>query len=177
MNLGDHNGRQILGQSTIIRKTGDGLSKAVKVDPVGVDQGDKVYVLIEAVVTEVRYPPEKRHDPAFGGVYEVLDLDAGTATFVDESFVGDLLKQQAEKNIRWEAEQRGQAELRDQTLIADHESGAHAEFVDHCPVCLVLRDHDEGKHDRRRKQGCPACEAAKEADALATAEAEKTDDE
>lgn len=173
--LGEHKGRKILGQSIIMRKTGDGLSKSVKVDPVEIEQGDTVYVLYEAQCIDVHHPPEKRHDPGFGGVYEVPVLDAGTATIVDEAFVGDLLKQQADRNVRWEAEQHGQAELRDQALIADHDSGAHDEFVDHCPRCLVLRDHDEGKHEKRRKQGCPACEAAKEAADLA--DAEKTGDE
>lgn len=174
--LGTHEGRPILGQKIKMRKTGDGLSTAVKVDPLADPvAGRVVYVLYKAVITDVTHPPEKRHDPGFGGVYEVPDLDALTATFVDETLVGELIERQEERNIRFEAEQRGQAELRDQELILEHEEGAHAEFVEHCPVCLMLKDHDEGKHEKRRKQGCPLCEASKEAEALA--DAEKADDE
>lgn len=169
--LGTHEGRPILGQKIKMRKTGDGLSTAVKVDPLpNAQAGQVVYVLYKAVITDVTHPPEKRHDPAFGGVWEVPDLDAQTATFVDAELVGELIERQEERNTRYDAEQRGQAELRDQELIAEHDEGQHAEFVEHCPVCLVLRDHDEGRHEKRRKQGCALCEAAKEADALADAE-------
>ena len=176
MDLGTHEGRPILGQKIKMRKTGDGLSQAVKVDPIKVTAGDVVYVLYKAVVTDVTHPPEKRHDPAFGGVYEVPDLDAQTATFVDEELVGAMIAAQEDRNTRFEAEQRGQAELRDTQLIEAHERGEHDEATElHCPVCLMIRDHAEGKHEKRRKQGCPECEAAKEAAALN--DAEKADDE
>lgn len=175
--LGTHEGRPILGQKIKMRKTGDGLSTAVKVDPLPEPVAGKiVYVLYKAVITDVTHPPEKRHDPGFGGVWEVPDLDAMTATFVDESLVGELIEKQEERNIRYEAEQRSQSELRDTALIDEHEEGKHDEFVEHCPVCLMLRDHDGGKHDKRRKQGCPLCEARDEAGALADEEA-KADDE
>jgi len=175
MDLGTHEGRPILGQKIKMRKTGDGLSQAVKVDPIKVIAGDVVYVLYKAVVTDVTHPPEKRHDPAFGGVYEVPDLDAQTATFVDVELVGEMIAAQEERNTRYEAEQRSQSELRDTSLIDAHEAGDHDGFVEHCPLCLTVKDHDEGKHEKRRKQGCPECEAEKEAAVLD--DAEKADDE
>jgi hypothetical protein len=150
----------------------------VKVDPMKIRAGDKVYVLYEAVCTDVAHPPEKRHDPGFGGVYEVPDLDAGTATFVDAELVQEMIDKQAERNRRWESEQAGQAELRDEELIREHDAGLHADPAEHCPRCIALKDHDAGKHKRLRPEGqCGACDHERELAAAEKAEADATPDE
>lgn len=171
--LGTYDGRDILGMSLIMRKTGDGLSKAVKVEPRKIKVGDKVYVIYEAECVDVHHPAEKRHDPGFGGVYEVPVLDAGVATIVDADVVLGMIDAQAERNTRWEAEQAGQAELRDDALIKEHDAGLHADPVEHCPRCIAIADHEAGKHKRLRPEGqCALCDQERELAAQEKAESD-----
>lgn len=134
--LGTNEGRKITGTGLIIRKTGDGLNEAMKIEPRVLHHGDHVYVVLECDVVDVHYPVEDRKSPKDGGVQRVHVLDAGTATFIDADVVRDAIEAQADKNQRWRDEQAGRGRLDDGLLILAHEDGKHAaSIVEHCPLC------------------------------------------
>lgn len=141
IDLGTYEGRQIIGVKTIVQKTGDGLSEAVKVDPamaLDIAIGDEGFIVFEYKCIDVRHPAENRKNPAEGGVYRVPVLDAGTSTFMDAEVVANAIREQREKNERFREEQRGQHRLSDAELIADHDEGKHTGDVfpvEHCPRC------------------------------------------
>lgn len=134
-------GRPIVGAKVIVRKTGDGLSESVKVDPslaLAIKQGDEGFIVFEYKCVDVHQPAEDRKNPGDGGVFHVPVLDAGTATFMDAESVASAIRDQRERNERFREEQRGQHQLSDAELIADHDDGKHKGDVfpvEHCPRC------------------------------------------
>lgn len=82
--LGEFDGRPVLQAGTKTRNAGDGLSKAMKVRPVLIHQGDVVYTLTKSVCTEISFEPIDKDDPQ-GPQRRVAVLRAGTQTIVDAS--------------------------------------------------------------------------------------------
>lgn len=135
-NLGKYEGRSVVSTGIIVKKTGDGLSAAMKVEPKMLSIGDEGYLVMEYVVVDVHHPAEDTKDPAVGGVRRIHVLNAGTATFIDDDVVAQAIAEQREKNIVFAAEQSGQHSLSDVELIDEHQEGAHASgIVPHCPSC------------------------------------------
>lgn len=87
-------GKDVIAAATQIRKTGDGLSKAMAAEPQEFHHGDRVYVVIEAVVEKVRFDPVTDTDK----LTRVHMLVADTSTFVDEDLVAAVLEEQRRKN-------------------------------------------------------------------------------
>lgn len=137
--LGTIDGRPIVGVNVIVRKTGDGLSESVKVDPsvaLDIRHGDEGYIVFAWTCVDVHTPVENRADPAEGGVYRIPVLDAGTATFLDDEIVSRAIAAQAKKNQAWREEQAGVSRLPGADLTEDHLAGLHAtELVPGCPTC------------------------------------------
>lgn len=139
--LGKYEGREIVSTGIKIRKTGDGLSEAMKVEPKVMHHGDKVYVVLECDVVDVQHPVEDRKSPERGGVNRIHILDAGTATFMEEDVVIRAIEDQEEKNRRWQEQQAGVRRLEDTKLIQAHDNGEHAGgLVEYCPRCEEERD-------------------------------------
>jgi hypothetical protein len=139
--LGTFEGREIEAVGVIVRKTGDGLSETVKVEPtlaLDVRVGDEGFIVFAYKCVDVHHPATNRKEPAEGGVKRVPVLDAGTATFVEGATVEEAIKLQREKNMRYAEEQRGQHELTDAELVEAHDRGEHDGDVfpvEHCPRC------------------------------------------
>lgn len=93
-NLPEFEGIPVYSAAMAIRGLGDGLSKAVATDPRAFHQRDRVFIVVEAECTDVRHPVLKDTD----GLTRKHEFLAGTATFVDESLVRDLLDAQDAKN-------------------------------------------------------------------------------
>jgi len=55
--LGVFEGRDVTSAEMSLRNVGDGLSSAMKLDPVVLHHGDRVMLLIEAEVVDVAHPP------------------------------------------------------------------------------------------------------------------------
>jgi hypothetical protein len=96
-------GRPVLSTTVAIRKAGDGLSAALKVDPEELHHGDTVFVVLETVVEKVRFDQAKDGD----GFVRVHMLATENATIIDEAIVGAHLADQ-KKRIR---EAAGEYEL------------------------------------------------------------------
>jgi len=80
----------VLSTTVAIRKAGDGLSAAVKVDPVELHHGETVYVVLETTVEKIRHDPVKDTD----GLQRVHLLVTEAATIVDAGLVAEYLDKQ-----------------------------------------------------------------------------------
>lgn len=90
VDLGSFEGAPVLSTTIKIKKAGDGLSKAMDVDPVLLHTGQKVYVVLETEVGPIAFPPIKDTE----GVARVHDLIAQRATFIDKQAVAAALDAQ-----------------------------------------------------------------------------------
>lgn len=86
-------GRDVIASSIAVRNAGDGLSKAMKVEPEAYHIGDKVFVVLECEVANVAHEPIDKDAPR-GPQRRKHVLRAGTATLVDETLVKDVLEEQ-----------------------------------------------------------------------------------
>lgn len=89
-NLGKFDGREVIRATVAITNAGDGLSKAMAVDPAVMHHGDKIWVVLECDVAKVRFDPVD--DTA--KLTRVHILRAGAATLVDEDLVREHLDEQ-----------------------------------------------------------------------------------
>jgi hypothetical protein len=133
--LGEHQGRPIIDTAVIVRKTGDGLSKAMQAEPRDIRVGDEVYLLVEAKCIDVHYPAEDRKYPDLGGLHYVVVLDAGTATFLDPTAAVGAIARQKELNRRYADEAAGRLTISDAILEAEHNDGRHKKLVAGCVDC------------------------------------------
>ena len=138
MNAEFFDGRAVTDRRVKITNAGDGLSKALHIDPIGITMGETIFVVLQCEALTVAFEPQKDDDSS---VTRVQTLRAGTACLVDESLVGELIAQQREKNRIAEERARGIVGLfaqdSDEDVLTDeHEHGLHADgLVDGCPSC------------------------------------------
>lgn len=90
MSLGTYKGHEVVGVSMKLTKAGDGLSKAMSLDPVDLEFGQRVHLVIEAVVTEHGLKPATPGD-LYGPLRNVVTLQAEAATIVENASVAKLI--------------------------------------------------------------------------------------
>lgn len=83
-------GQDVIGTQIKITNAGDGLSKALAIEPRELTQRETVYVVLECEVDTISFKPMK--DVA--AVVRIQSLRAGTATLVDKDLVSDHLEAQ-----------------------------------------------------------------------------------
>lgn len=88
--LGAFEGRDLVGIKVRITNAGDGLSKAMQIEPQVLHVGDRVFVVLEAEVDDVRMKRVKDLDV----LERIQTLKAGTVTLVDEALVAEVLEAQ-----------------------------------------------------------------------------------
>lgn len=101
-------GRQVVATTIAVTQAGDGLSKALAIEPAEYHHGDRVFVVLETEVTKVTFSPSKDDD---SHLIRVHTLRAGTSTIVDEDLVRDVLQAQARKNREADEAATGQTAL------------------------------------------------------------------
>lgn len=111
--LGEFEGSEIVATPIIIRKTGDGLSKSLAIDPVLLHKGDEVYVVMKVKITKITFRENGDDDTKLD---RVADGEAVLCTLVEEKAVAKSLAAQAKK-----LEQAKQ--LKGQLSMDDDESG------------------------------------------------------
>lgn len=130
--LGTFDGKPVKRTSLIVRKTGDGLSKAMETDPQIIHSGERRFVLYEIIGDKIR------HDPIDNGMAwcRVHITNADTVALVDEEFARDAIEQQRDKNRVLEDERKGALQLTEPGLLAtQHVTEGHARKVRGCPDC------------------------------------------
>lgn len=93
VDLGSFDKKPVLSTGIRITNAGDGLSKALQVDPKVMHHNEKIYVVLETEVTNVAFPPVKNTD----GVQRLHTLRAGRSTVVDADLVREVLDAQEER--------------------------------------------------------------------------------
>ena len=88
--LGTFEGRSVSAIKIIITKAGDGLSKAMAVEPKVLHQGDEGYLVLAYSTSKIRFDPIKDEDDL---AERVQILEATGATFVDRDLVGALVEE------------------------------------------------------------------------------------
>ncbi len=83
-------GRDVVGTRVAITNAGDGLSKAMTIEPLELHIGDTVFIVLEGEVTKVTHDSVKDTDV----LNRVQVIRAGVATLVDEHLVKEVLDAQ-----------------------------------------------------------------------------------
>lgn len=91
--LGKFDRRDVIKSTIAVTNAGDGLSKAMAVDPQAMSLRDKVYVVLECEVAKVTFTDIDDT----GKVARNHTLKAGDATIVDEDLVRDHLDAMAKR--------------------------------------------------------------------------------
>lgn len=91
--LGQFDGKDVMGAGAKLAGTNRSLSSALKMDPTLLHSGDKVVILIEAVVGGITHEPLDESD----GFIRIHNLNAGLGMLVDESLVNDVLNEQRKR--------------------------------------------------------------------------------
>lgn len=88
--LSSFEGKDVLSTTVAIRRAGDGLSKALGVDPVELHHGETVYVVLKTTVEKIRHDPVTDTD----GLQRVHMLVTEAATIVAASLVEAHIEEQ-----------------------------------------------------------------------------------
>lgn len=86
-------GKDVLSTAVSVTRAGDGLSKALAVEPLEMHVGEVGVMVLRYEVGKVRFDPV----PDTDGLQRVHVLIAGTATFIDEDTVQEALDNQQRK--------------------------------------------------------------------------------
>lgn len=108
VDLGQFDDRDVRSTTIAITNAGDGLSKAMKVDPKLMHLGEKVYVVLECEVAKVRFDPIEKDG---ADLQRVHVLRAGIATIVDGKLVKRALEDQVARIEKARDEETGAQRL------------------------------------------------------------------
>lgn len=151
--LAKFEGRDVHSSTVQVTKAGDGLSKAMKVDPIELHHEQTVHVVLECVVGKVRFDPITDTD----GLQRVHVLVAGRATLIDGEVVQAALDAQQER-------------------IDEAMGNMHLPLLSDAQIEGLMHTHDSGLHEGITEDGCPSCaerDALKQAEDEAEAKAKK----
>lgn len=112
--------RSVLSSAVSITNAGDGLSDAMKIEPIELDMGETVYVVLECLVRPPQYDPIEK-DNLRGPLKLVNRLRAGAATIIDYDLVKEQIEAQKSKvaNAEREAERAKREEAGEVPLFDD----------------------------------------------------------
>lgn len=146
-------GRDVLRTTIAVANAGDGLSEALRIDPREFHHGEIVHVVLECVVDQVRFVPLDTKDAA-GPLVRTHRLKAGTATIVDADLVAEQVNRQ---KIRIE-------KAREEAAGVTRIKGLEPDGWDDDEIEALVAEHLDGHHGTLQ-DGCPECEAEKDAEA------------
>jgi hypothetical protein len=104
--LPDYEGLTVTGSRIKIVNVGDGLSDALKVDPVALSLGDETFHVVRGDVVDVAHHRDKN-----GVVWRVHTIKGSTAAPIDMDTARKAIQTYAEETERIRAEQAGQLAL------------------------------------------------------------------
>lgn len=92
--LAEFEGHDVVGATIQVTNAGDGLSEALKIDPVEYEHGETVFVVLQTTVAKVRFDPSKDDKEKLVRVHV---LKTGVATPVDESQIRGIIAKHRKK--------------------------------------------------------------------------------
>jgi hypothetical protein len=107
--LSEFEGLEVTQSSIEIPDAAGGLRAALKIDPVELHKGDRVYVALECEVVKVRFDPVDKEDLT-GEQARIHVFRTVSAAIVEKDLVGDALAAQADR-IAEARELEGQTKL------------------------------------------------------------------
>lgn len=150
----EYRGRPIRKVTVAVTNAGDGLSKALKVDPRNMEPGEDIYVVLRTRLAKDNYVFVQGRDGEDGSEVDlVYTLSAGDATIVDGDLVKQLVDDQAERIQLAYEEEHGIQRLPDGSTLSKQD------------VLSLRGDHAIGHHAEGLVEGCPLCEQESAADA------------
>lgn len=131
--LGEYENKPIRKMAIEVRNTSGGLNAAVKVDPTPIHGGDTRFVVYEVEFDKFRFDPMDD-----GDAWCLVPIGtAKAAAFLDEKLVRKAIDDAKKAAIELADEKAGRSQL--------------------SPEMKLSTDHANGKHEKRRKKGCPDC--------------------
>jgi hypothetical protein len=103
-------GQSVAAVAVKVTNAGDGLSEAMRVDPVDLRFGQRVYQVIEGFVTKAEVAPANHLDPQ-GDVIVKYTIKAGTSTLVDQGTVIEAIDITRNRILRAQEEAAAQKQL------------------------------------------------------------------
>ena len=92
-------GRPVVAQTMSLRRTGDGLSSALEIDPLDVHIGDDIVLVVRGRVAGKNLVEADPKDPDDDDLNEVVVVYGGTITVAEDAgALQEMLDVQAEKN-------------------------------------------------------------------------------
>lgn len=146
--LSSYRGRDVIRTKIAVRNAGDGLSEGMKIDPAELEQGSKVYVVLECEVGAHTHKPIEDTD----ALELVQVLKAGAATLIDGEVVREAIEHQKQKIEVAKERAAGMSSLAE----------GHDEEDDE--VAVLRRQHFAGLHSDELREGCPVCDEERAAE-------------
>lgn len=143
VDLGEFDGRTVRSTTMRVTNAGDGLSKALQTAPQLLHFGDRVFIVMEAVVGPIGFDPID-DDPE--GCIRKQSVAARTVTLVGEKLVRQVLDAQADANEKLQ-QMAGQMKLTPEAKTeADHLAGMHKRKRAACSLCHPEPTDEEIAH-------------------------------
>lgn len=117
--LGIFEGRDVTHAEMALKNVGDGLSKAMKLDPVVLHHGDRVMLLVEAEVVDVSHKPAIAGD--LTGPVKRVHVLRGLAAVLTDSTANAKAIQKQKGRIDKLSEIEGQRSIDDELPTEDGE--------------------------------------------------------
>lgn len=141
--LGIMDGHPVLRSGIEIRNIAGGLRESAKIDPQILESGDRVYVLVEAIVSDLNFKQIVKGDPEAGWT-RVHVTNAEAVTIVDRDLVAGTLETHKARLALAKDEESGQQRIQhEQELDLEHTAGKHKRLKKGCPKCQLELDLEE----------------------------------
>lgn len=150
IDLGTEGGRPVTRARLIVKKTGSGLEESMKTDPAIYEHGQRIALVMDAALDQVRFDRITSKGEDTGQLSRVHIANAETVTVVDPDLVEEMLAKQRERNAIRREEEAGSVALdraleeQRKELRGDHVLGLHNPPTDgtdnigpqeHCELC------------------------------------------
>lgn len=144
--LGEFEGVEVRGAGIEIPNAAGGLREALKIEPQTFHGGDKLYAVFELDCKKIRHDPitDGKDGPMIAWK-RIHVLSAEGATFVDADVAKGHIDAQRERIQRAKDEATGQQSATSE-FEAQHEAGEHASgLIDGCPQCEAEREAEQAE--------------------------------
>lgn len=139
MTLPAFEGVPVVRSTVRITRAGDGLSEALKLDPVALHHADEVLFVLRGVVSQVNHKPDGSESDVLVRVHTVEAVEIAMVGDGTTDALEEILREDRERVEKAKREAEGVLTF-DDGLQSAHDAGEHAELVEGCADCDAERD-------------------------------------